>query len=106
MTILIFSRQTTNGHSTYYLRPISNIYTVGQTMPGTEEIPGPHARKNTNYAKHRLMVIAWMIIQKADKNIIKLGKLIKYFPDHVEVQIRQKLKVKGTVSIFSIINEL
>jgi hypothetical protein len=68
-------------------------------MPGDSEIPGPHARKNTNYAKHRLMIVCWIMIQKAKKRTIKLTNMVKYFPDQTELQMRQKLKVKGSVSI-------
>jgi hypothetical protein len=95
--VLTDHRQTVNGHATYHIRSIANIFTIGQTMPGTDEVPGPHARKNTNYAKHRLMIAAWLQITRAKKRIIKLSRLIKYFPDQTELQMRQKLKVKGAV---------
>ncbi|OWZ55034.1 transcription initiation factor TFIID subunit 1 [Cryptococcus neoformans c45] len=88
-------RQTVNGHVSYHLRPISNIFTVGQTVPNESEVHGPHARKNTNTAKMRLMIIAWLLINKSKQKRFKIGKLLKYFPDQTELQMRQRLKVKG-----------
>ena len=77
---------------------INNIYTVGQTVPNESEVPGPHARKNTNTAKQRLMIIAWLLMQKTSQNKLDLKELIRYFPDQSELQIRQRLKIKGNVS--------
>ncbi|WVQ71168.1 hypothetical protein IAR50_000693 [Cryptococcus sp. DSM 104548] len=88
-------RQTVNGHVTYHIRPIKHIFTVGQTVPNESEIHGPHARKNTNTAKMRLMIIAWLLINKSKQKRFKIGKLLKYFPDQTELQMRQRLKVKG-----------
>ena len=59
---------------------------------------GPHARKNTNTAKVRLMIVAWLLIQKSKEKRIKLATLMKYFPDQSELQMRQRLKIKGNVS--------
>lgn len=91
-------RQTINGHSTYHLREIKDLFVVGQTTPNKSEVPGPHARKNTNTAKLRLMIVAWILIKK-NKELaeqrVKLARLIKYFPDQTELQMRQRLKIKG-----------
>jgi len=92
------SRQTINGHATYYIRSINNLFTVGQVLPNESEIAGPHARKNTNTAKTRLMIVAWLLIQKSKDKRIKLATLMKYFPDQSELQMRQRLKIKGNVS--------
>ena len=91
--------QTINGHATYHIRAINNLYTVGQTVPNESEVPGPHARKNTSTAKQRLMIVAWLLIQKSKSKRIKLGRLMKYFPDQTELQMRQRLKIKGNVSL-------
>lgn len=91
-------RQTINGHATYYIRSINNLFTVGQVLPNESEIAGPHARKNTNTAKTRLMIVAWLLIQKSKDKRIKLATLMKYFPDQSELQMRQRLKIKGNVS--------
>lgn len=98
-------RQTVNGHVSYHLRPISNIFTVGQTVPNESEVHGPHARKNTNTAKMRLMIIAWLLINKSKQKRFKIGKLLKYFPDQTELQMRQRLKVKGNVSYFVVLQK-
>ena len=92
------SSQTINGHASYYLRAINNLYTVGQTVPNESEVPGPHARKNTNTAKQRLMIAAWLLMQKNKQGKLKLTKLLRYFPDQSELQLRQRLKIKGNVS--------
>lgn len=71
---------------------------MGQTVPHESEVPGPHARKNTNTAKLRLMIVAWILIKKNKelaKQRVKLSRLIKYFPDQTELQMRQRLKIKG-----------
>jgi hypothetical protein len=77
------------------------MFVVGQTTPKESEVPGPHARKNTNTAKLRLMIVAWILIKKTKdpaKQRVKLSRLIKYFPDQTELQMRQRLKIKGNVS--------
>ena len=71
---------------------------MGQTVPNESEIPGPHARKNTNTAKQRLMIAAWLLMQKTKQGRLKLPKLLRYFPDQTELQLRQRLKIKGNVS--------
>lgn len=75
---------------------------MGQTVPNESEVPGPHARKNTNTAKLRLMIVAWILIKMNKdpaKQRVKLSRLIKYFPDQTELQMRQRLKIKGNVSL-------
>lgn len=91
-------RHTVNGQSNYYIRSINHMYTVGQTVPNESEVPGPHARKNTSYARIRLQIVAWLLINKNKDRRIKIGKLLKYFPDQSELQMRQRLKIKGQVS--------
>ena len=91
-------RQTINNQPNYYVREIKNLFTVGQTYPNESEVPGPHARKNTNLTKNRLMIVAWSLIQRTKGQRIKLSKLMKYFPDQTELQMRQRFKTKGNVS--------
>jgi hypothetical protein len=97
-TDFLVIRQTINNHATYHLREIKHLYTVGQTVPNESDIPAPHSRKNTNTARTRLQIIAWMLIQKSKDKLIKFNRLMKYFPDQTELQMRQRLKVKGNVS--------
>nr|XP_019049032.1 transcription initiation factor TFIID subunit 1 [Kwoniella bestiolae CBS 10118]OCF27962.1 transcription initiation factor TFIID subunit 1 [Kwoniella bestiolae CBS 10118] len=91
-TDFLVIRQTINGHSTFYLRPINHIFSVGQTVPNESEVHAPHARKNTNTSKMRLMIIAWLLIQNSKQKRFKMAKLLKYFPDQTELQMRQRLK--------------
>ncbi|KAL7423762.1 hypothetical protein Q5752_001346 [Cryptotrichosporon argae] len=94
-TDFLVIRQTINGHATYYLREIKNIFVVGQTVPNESEVPGPHARKNTTTSKNRLQIMAWLLMQQNKQKRVKISRLVKYFPDQNELQIRQRLKVKG-----------
>ncbi|BEJ18121.1 hypothetical protein CspHIS471_0703980 [Cutaneotrichosporon sp. HIS471] len=97
-TDFLVIRQTINNHTSYHLREIKDLFVVGQAVPHESEVPGPHARKNTNTAKLRLMIVAWILIKK-NKEIehqrVKLARLQKYFPDQTELQMRQRLKIKG-----------
>lgn len=70
------------------------MFTVGQTYPVTE-VPGPHSRKYTNTVKYRLQVIAFKLLQKSVGERLKIGRLMKYFPDQNELQMRQRLKVRS-----------
>jgi transcription initiation factor TFIID subunit 1 len=98
-TDFLVIRHTVSGHSTYHIRPITNVYTVGQTVPNESEVPGPHARKNTSYARIRLQIVAWILITKEREKRIRINKLLKYFPDQSELQMRQRLKIKGQVRL-------
>ena len=76
----------------YYLREIKSLYVVGQTFPVTE-VPGPHSRKITTTVKHRLQTIAFKLLRKSPEERLKINRLMKYFPDQNELQMRQRLKV-------------
>ena len=76
----------------YYLRDIPHIFTVGQLLP-TVNVPGPHARLATNMIKTRLHMIAHKLIQRSNGERIKIHRLMRYFPDQNELQMRQRLKV-------------
>lgn len=81
----------------YFIREVKNLFTVGQTYPVTE-VPGPHSRKITNTIKHRLQIIAYKLLSKAVEERLKISRLMKYFPDQNELQMRQRLKVGYTIS--------
>ena len=85
-------RSTVKGDTKYFIREIKNLFVVGQTYPVTE-VPGPHSRKITNTIKHRLQIIAFKLLQKSSEERLKIARLMKYFPDQNELQIRQRLKV-------------
>ena len=64
---------------------------IGQTYPVTE-VPGPHSRKITNTIKYRLQIIAFKLLRKSVEERLKISRLMKYFPDQNELQMRQRLK--------------
>lgn len=84
-------RTTVDGETKFYVREIQNIFVVGQTYPRTE-VPGPQARKLTATAKHRLQSITYKLISKNPKKRVKISKLLKYFPEQSEMQMRGRLK--------------
>ena len=84
-------RSTTKGDTKYYLREIKNLCVIGQTYPVTE-VPGPHSRKITNTIKYRLQIIAFKLLRKSAEERLKISRLMKYFPDQNELQMRQRLK--------------
>jgi len=90
-------RNTVKGDSKYYIREIKNIFVIGQTYPVTE-VPGPHSRKITNTIKNRLQVIAFKLLKKSPGERLKISRLMKYFPDQNELQMRQRLKVGGSIN--------
>jgi transcription initiation factor TFIID subunit 1 len=69
-------------------------------VPNESEVPGPHARKSTDTSKQRLMIVAWLLMQKNSMRRLKLNRMLRYFPDQTELQLRQRLKIKGNVSQF------
>lgn len=73
------------------MRDIKHLYVIGQTYPLTD-VPGPQSRKLTATAKHRLQSITYKLVSKNVKKRVKIGKLLKYFPDQTEMQMRQRLK--------------
>ncbi len=85
-------RTTIKGESKYYIREVNNLFVVGQTYPVTE-VPGPHSRKITNTIKLRLQIIAFKLLEKSTEKRLKISRLMKYFPDQNELQMRQRLKV-------------
>lgn len=87
-----FRRNTVKGDSKYFIREIKNLYVLGQTYPVTE-VPGPHSRKITNTIKYRLQIIAFKLLKKSPGERLKISRLMKYFPDQNELQMRQRLKV-------------
>lgn len=89
----LFIRSTTKNDVRYYIRDIPYLFTVGQTYP-TTPIPGPHARLVTNNVKHRLRMITYKLLEKSAAHRIKIHRVMKYFPDHNELQMRQRLNVR------------
>jgi transcription initiation factor TFIID subunit 1 len=98
----LISRNTVKGETKYFLREIKNLFVIGQTYPVTE-VPGPHSRKITNTIKYRLQIIAFKLLRKSQGERLKISRLMKYFPDQNELQMRQRLKVKMTFEFTVII---
>ncbi|KAI0714974.1 hypothetical protein C8Q76DRAFT_795782 [Earliella scabrosa] len=90
-TDFLVIRTTIKGEPKYYIREINNLFVVGQTYPVTE-VPGPHSRKITNTIKLRLQIIAFKLLEKSTEKRLKISRLMKYFPDQNELQMRQRLK--------------
>ncbi|KAJ3760554.1 TAF1 transcription initiation factor TFIID subunit TAF1 [Lentinula raphanica] len=90
-TDFLVVRNTVKGDTKYYIREIKNLFVIGQTYPVTE-VPGPHSRKITNTIKHRLQIIAYKLLRKSAGERLKISRLMKYFPDQNELQMRQRLK--------------
>ncbi|PPQ71123.1 hypothetical protein CVT24_009859 [Panaeolus cyanescens] len=90
-TDFLVVRNTIKGDTKYFLREIKNLFVIGQTYPVTE-VPGPHSRKITNTIKHRLQIIAFKLLRKSQGERLKISRLMKYFPDQNELQMRQRLK--------------
>ncbi|KAF8202997.1 TAF1 transcription initiation factor TFIID subunit TAF1 [Pholiota molesta] len=90
-TDFLVVRSTIKGETKYYLREIKNLFVIGQTYPVTE-VPGPHSRKITNTIKYRLQIIAFKLLKKSQGERLKISRLMKYFPDQNELQMRQRLK--------------
>lgn len=91
-TDFLVIRSTHKGEAKYFIRDIKNLFVVGQTYPVTE-VPGPHSRKITTTIKHRLQIIAYKLLRKSLEERLKITRLMKYFPDQNELQMRQRLKV-------------
>ncbi|KAJ3895525.1 TAF1 transcription initiation factor TFIID subunit TAF1 [Lentinula edodes] len=90
-TDFLVVRSTVKGETKYFIREIKNLFVIGQTYPVTE-VPGPHSRKITNTIKHRLQIIAYKLLRKSTGERLKISRLMKYFPDQNELQMRQRLK--------------
>ncbi|KAF8167697.1 TAF1 transcription initiation factor TFIID subunit TAF1 [Crassisporium funariophilum] len=90
-TDFLVVRSTIKGDTKYFLREIKNLFVIGQTYPVTE-VPGPHSRKITNTIKYRLQIIAFKLLKKSQGERLKISRLMKYFPDQNELQMRQRLK--------------
>lgn len=90
-TDFLLVRVTTKNAVRYYLRDIKNLFVVGQNYP-LSVIPGPHARLVTNAIRNRLIMVARRLVEQSKGNRIKIHRIMKYFPDQSELQMRQRLK--------------
>lgn len=90
-TDFLVVRSNINGEVKYYLREIKSIFVVGQTYPQVD-VPSPPSRRNITLLKNRLQQIAFRLTSKEKGNRIHVHRMIRYFPDHTELQMRQRLK--------------
>ncbi|EJT99982.1 hypothetical protein DACRYDRAFT_117598 [Dacryopinax primogenitus] len=90
-TDFLVVRSTQNGETKYFLREIKNLFVVGQTYP-VVPVPGPHSRAITTTIKKRLEGIVYRLLKKSKQERIKISRLMKYFPDQNELQMRGRLK--------------
>lgn len=91
-TDFLLIRSTGGGQGTkHFLRTIPYLFAVGQTFPVTP-IPGPHSRKVTTASKNRLKMIVFRLLNKNEHQRINVKDISPHFPDHNEMQNRQRLK--------------
>lgn len=91
-TDFVVVRNTTDGEARYYIREIKSLCAVGQLFP-VEEVPMPKARKTTALMRHRLQLIALRLCAR-NGGYIRVPKIVRYFNDQTDLQMRQRLKVR------------
>ena len=87
--VIRLSNRSTNVK--YYLRNISHLFVVGQTMPASE-VPTPHSRKATMVGKARLRMISYRLLKQQPDDALNSRLLLKHFVEQTEMQIRNRLK--------------
>jgi len=91
-TDFLVIRNTTGVTGTsWHIRNIDYIYTVGQQLPSVE-IPGPNSRKVTNAAKNRMKMIAFRKIRHSQTSSVRIDEITAHIADSTDMQNRQKLK--------------
>ena len=88
---LVIRSSTGVAGTSWHIRNIDHLFVVGQQFPSME-IPGPHSRKVTNAAKHRMKMIAYRKIRHSPQNHLKIGEITAHITDSSDMQNRQKLK--------------
>lgn len=80
--------------SSYFVRSIETIFTVGQELP-LYEVPGPNSKKANNFIRDFLQVFIYRLFWKSGDNPrrIKMEDIKKAFPSHSESSIRKRLKL-------------
>ncbi|CZT04522.1 related to transcription initiation factor IID 250K chain splice form 2 [Rhynchosporium graminicola] len=88
---LVIRSSTGVGGSSWHIRHIDNLFVAGQQLPSLE-IPGPHARRVTNAAKHRMKMVTWRKMRHSQRAEVSLKEITEHVADSTESQNRQKLK--------------
>ncbi|KAF1808467.1 hypothetical protein P152DRAFT_462461 [Eremomyces bilateralis CBS 781.70] len=71
---LVGVSRTGVGGDEWFMRPVENLYVVGQQFPSVE-VPGTHSRKVTDAAKRRLRMISYRIFGKTAKDDLRNNQL-------------------------------
>ncbi|EMG45658.1 Transcription initiation factor TFIID subunit 1, putative, partial [Candida maltosa Xu316] len=87
---LLIKSQGAGSHQKFYLRAANFNFAVGNTFP--VEVPAPHSRKVTNISKNRLKMIVFRVMNKLKAPRIAVKDVSKHFPEHTDMQNRQRLK--------------
>lgn len=88
--LVVRSATGING-SSWYLRNVDHLHTVGQEFP-IVDVPGPHSRKVTTASKNRLRMISYRIARRTKSHRISVSEVTKHFIDTTDMQNRQKMK--------------
>lgn len=88
--LVVRSATGING-SSWYLRNVDHLHTVGQEFP-VVDVPGPHSRKVTTASKNRLRMISYRIARRTKSHRISVSEVTKHFIDTTDMQNRQKMK--------------
>ena len=88
---LVIRNTTGVAGTSWHIRNIDYIYTVGQQLPSVE-IPGPNSRKVTNAAKNRMKMIAFRKIRHSPNSSVRIDEITAHIADSTDMQNRQKLK--------------
>lgn len=88
---LVIRNSTGVDGSSYYIRPIENLYIVGQEFPSVD-VPGPHSRKVTTASKNRLKMICYRQLRRNKHHRVSVADITEHFPESTDMQNRQKMK--------------
>lgn len=88
---LLIRSQGCGSHQKYYLRPVDQLFSVGNIFPAVE-VPAPHSRKVTNTSKNRLKMIVFRTMNKNKTARLSVKDISLHFPDQNDMQNRQRLK--------------
>lgn len=88
---LLIRSSTRTRMTRFFLRPIPYLFVSGQVFPAVQ-IPGPHSRKVTAASKNRLKMVVYRVLNKDPNHRLQIKDISVHFPDHNEVQNRQRLK--------------
>ncbi|KAH8381371.1 hypothetical protein KR093_003697 [Drosophila rubida] len=79
--------------TSYFIRVVDSIFTVGQECP-LYEVPGPNSKRANNFTRDFLQVFIYRLFWKSRDNPrrIRMDDVKRAFPAHSESSIRKRLK--------------